>query len=322
MIIPDAIAAWLASQGFELDDDVLPALGLSGAAVVGVERAGVPAILKLVPGAAPEHVRERARRERLFYTQLAPHLPIQTPELLAWHENAAGFALVLAHYAPSGAAATWTAAQWHAAAQDIAAIHAAWWGTIENSPYAGWLKAAPATPSAAQIAQARAAWHGLRSQARLAALFKGANEVVEQALELCSASPLVSLPLTLCHGDCHTGNVLSSSTGAHVWSDWQDVGIGVGAADLSFFWQRATADGALIELEELLHAYCDALDARLPEPPARANVEQAMQRSELHTRALEWPFYLRDAAPEQVQAQLERLALLVKAGRQAIALHI
>jgi len=95
---------------------------------------------------------------------------------------------------------------------------------------------------------ARAAWRALWTQPRLAAVFDQATIArVEGALQSLAVEPVASaspdLPLTLCHGDAHHENLLTRDDGAWVWADWQEVGIGCGVDDVSFFYQRSMAAG-------------------------------------------------------------------------------
>jgi Ser/Thr protein kinase RdoA (MazF antagonist) len=316
MILPAEHSAWIASLGYEvLADGVEPhQRGTSGAVVCRVAHAGQHAILKSVPASAPLTVQQRAQRELQFYRALAPRVPLRVPELLASREDAAGRALLLQTYQPARAARDWSRAELHQVARQIAGLHAAYAGRALAPAVRRWLPLHQGLPSPEAVQRGRAGWQALRAVVHLAPLFdRETMRMLDRALTAC-AQPLGEqfLPATLCHGDCHTGNVLFDRQGDLVWADWQEVRLGSGADDLAFLWQRALADGADLELHELAEVYHAALVAALRDRPSFEALMSALLVSELRTRTLEWPFYLRDAPAEQVAAQLSRIATLVE----------
>src|SRR5688500_7766594 len=120
-----------------------------------------------------------------------------------------------------------------------------------------------------------------------------------------------AIPRTLCHGDCHIGNLLYDADDRLVWADWQEVGIGRGPDDLSFLLQRAMADGAAVPEASLLAAYRDELTTATGTKLSLETLQRVMDTFELRTRRLEWPPYLSMADDNVIAAHLARLDQLL-----------
>ncbi len=121
-----------------------------------------------------------------------------------------------------------------------------------------------------------------------------------------------AFPPTLCHGDCHIGNLLRDRDGHLVWADWQEVGIGRGPEDLSFLLQQAWFEGAAVSLDEVAEAYRERLERALGRNFSLSAIIAVMHAAELRTRLLEWPAYLKHA-PEAALAQiLDRIQYLAE----------
>jgi aminoglycoside phosphotransferase (APT) family kinase protein len=121
---------------------------------------------------------------------------------------------------------------------------------------------------------------------------------------------LAAFPVTLCHGDCHIGNLLRDERGNLVWADWQEVGLGRGPEDLSFLLQRAAHDGGSIPWEQTVAIYQRHLQAHIGELVPLADIQRTMDASELRTELIQWPFYLQWASIEQVSRMVNRIQSL------------
>jgi hypothetical protein len=123
-------------------------------------------------------------------------------------------------------------------------------------------------------------------------------EAIERVPEI--GATLEPFPRTLCHGDCHIGNLLRDGEGNLVWADWQEVGISRGPEDLSFPLQRAFPTGETCFAEAAITQYRARLEAETGEPVSLDDVRRAMDGYELRARLLEWPTYLDgDAAADR-----------------------
>src|SRR5207248_3768212 len=143
--------------------------------------------------------------------------------------------------------------------------------------------------------QALDAWQRLRENEPHASILTAKQyQLVSRLLGDVNAlrAPVRSFPLTLCHGDCHAGNLLMDSRDQLVWADWQEVGVGYGPEDLSFFLQRAEAGGASPPRDEMMHAYRSRLEAKMGEHIPAEMLDRAIDFSELWVRLLYWPSYL------------------------------
>jgi aminoglycoside phosphotransferase len=299
----------------EIDFEVLRA-GQSGAMTYRLRVSGEVLVLKIIPVKSAPYVLKRGERETLFYTLLAASIPVLTPKVVACYgPDARGCALLLKAYDSLQAIARWPETDYQTAARQLARLHAAYWDKTDTlQPYT-WLRQ-PSHDFAPYREGALTAWRALWTQERLAALFdtrmiRRIEQEVDELTRSPSSNQVINLPLTLCHGDAHHENVLVRGDGAWVWADWQEVGIGYGHDDLSFFYQRAAAAGGRVSLSLLLHAYQAELANCVGTTIDLTVLEQAVARSELTTRLLHWPAYLADAADAVVRQHVARVAVLL-----------
>ena len=306
------LTTWLARLG--LDPDALGAYavlagGLSGATVYRVTVAGTMRVLKVTAAGAAPHVVARARREVAFYRELAPHLPLRVPEVIAAEVDAdRGSALLLAAYTPAAPAPVWKRPAYLEVVRQLAGFHAVFWDAAGRLAAWPWLR--PATPAATTAALVRAwdAWSALAGRPAAPAL-PAALAGIETLLARIPAveAALAGVLPTICHGDCHLGNLLRDAVGNLRWADWQEVGPGCGPADLAFLIGRAVAAGGRVPEAALITAYHAALAAALVRPPSHAAVAAAVAAAELRTSLLDWPAYLQNAPPPTLATLLARI---------------
>jgi aminoglycoside phosphotransferase (APT) family kinase protein len=133
-------------------------------------------------------------------------------------------------------------------------------------------------------------------------------------VEIAAVDAIIrSWPVALCHGDCHRDNFLRDNQGNLVWADWQEVGVGAGPEDLSFFWQRAAAAGDALPVEQMLVIYHERLQAQTGAAISLPAVQRVARASELRTTLLHWPFYLQQASVAQIVRLLQRIEQLLAA---------
>lgn len=99
----------------------------------------------------------------------------------------------------------------------------------------------------------------------------------------------------LCHGDFHIGNVLWDNQDIPVFCDFQSCGIGDGCGDLSFFLSRLSADGALIDHEEIVQMYSAYSGLSVRE------IQNRMALSNFNTSFLFWHQYLHGSDSTRVR---------------------
>lgn len=104
----------------------------------------------------------------------------------------------------------------------------------------------------------------------------------------------------LIHGDFHMDNVLQDEDGNIVICDWQGVGIGNAASDLSFFISRLRSDGVNIEEENLVDLYVDAIREQTGIIVEKGRVLMYMYASSLLTAFVFWHAYLHGSSTERV----------------------
>jgi Ser/Thr protein kinase RdoA (MazF antagonist) len=317
--VHDAILAeWLPHVGHDprrlQQYDVLH--GVSGSFTYRLHGFDTPCVLKITVAGSTSYICERAQREIAFYRALAGVVPVAVPHLLADSINplSGASALLLAAYAAPFAPQDWQAAHYHAFARQLAELHAAFWNATEPFASAAWLRPYIET-SPADVQVAAKLWQQLWRQPHFHAIFPERRQrLLMRVLHHLDASPTIlpGFPRTLCHNDCHMGNLLRDGSGQLVWSDWQEVGVGYGPEDLSFFFQRAAAAGATIPVDATVTTYHQHLTALTHTTLSLEAVQRHMRKYELRMLLVQWPAYLGQAAPAHVLAHVQRIEQLAE----------
>lgn len=313
----EQIAACLTSMGVDpvFTDYQTLAAGVSGSRVYRLRRADDSVILKLTLPHTELYVWARAQREFTFYETLAERLLVRTPCLLAGcADQDFGFCMLLTAHQP--VAGAWQTTDYTDMAAQLADLHARFWANPEELAVYNWLRQPVFTTSAEEIASALSGWQALRDQPRLQSAFTAsAYELVcHRVMEIAAVDAMIrSWPVALCHGDCHRDNFLRDDQGNLVWADWQEVGVGAGPEDLSFFWQRAAAAGEALPVEQMLLIYHGRLQAQTGVAISLSAVQRVARASELRTTLLHWPFYLQQASAARIARLLQRIEQLLAA---------
>lgn len=289
--------------------------GISGSTVYRLAGGAESRILKITRPDAPEHVRVRAQREVAFYGTPALAIPLALPRVLGLDADAAGgSAVLLAAYRPPDPPAAWDADRYLAVAAQLARLHAAFWNDTARLAALSWLRRPPDAIDPSRIRHAQTAWRALQSRPAFASILT--SSVLARITRLLDHIPALTaaiqaLPATLCHGDCHTGNLLTDADGRLIWADWQEVGIGRGPEDLAFFVQRALMAGGAVPEEPMIARYSAELAAQTGQPIGPETIRRALAASEVRTRLLDWPDYLDDAEPALMDSMVRRIDRLV-----------
>jgi thiamine kinase-like enzyme len=285
--------------------------GVSGASTYRVHGLAEPCVLKVIEAESAEYVRARGYREIHFYDELAAHLPLRTPRVLASLIEGSGYcALLIAAYEPIKPANELRADDFIEIATQLARLHAVYWNRTDQLATLSWL-VKPTTPDLTNDTRhARETWLALAQQPQFQEILTESRlHEIESALEDVRTKPEYGrgTAMTLCHGDCHLDNLLRDQDGDLIWADWQEVGIGYGPNDLTFLMQRAEANGADIAQDIIVTVYCKALEAAGVEGVNQSAITSAMNESERRTRLLYWPDYMSDATTEGMAHHLTRI---------------
>jgi Ser/Thr protein kinase RdoA (MazF antagonist) len=285
--------------------------GVSGSSAYQVTLDGEQVILKATAADVDGPVLERARREAEFYQRLAHAIPVRVPRVLGTAITpACGVCLLLARYDTCPSPAEWTEPDYLTVSEELGRLHAAFWNQEEWLSQYPWLKVRRTADTSAHSRAAHGYWQALRDEERFRSVLTPQRWRAIQALlrriEAIDAA-FEALPVTLCHGDCHTGNLLQDSDGSLVWADWQEVGIGRGPEDLSFLLQRASAEGGAFCESSLVEAYRESLGTAPGEDLPTTTILAVLHASELRTRLLYWPAYLKDASEPTLERMVERM---------------
>ncbi len=285
--------------------------GLSGAATYRVHGLSEPCILKVIEAESEAYIRARGSREILFYQELAAHLPLHTPRVLASLIEESGFcALLLTAHEPLQPANELGVDVFAEIATQLAQFHAVYWGRTQELVKFSWL-AKPTPPDLTNDTRhARERWQALAQRPQFRELLTESTlQEIEAALvQLRTVSEYgPDTAMTLCHGDCHLGNLLRDQEGHLIWADWQEVRIGHGPSDLSFLIQRAEANGADIAHGDIITAYCNALEGAGVKGVDNRAIMSAIKEYERRTRLLYWPDYMGNATTESMAYHLERI---------------
>lgn len=181
------------------------------------------------------------RREVGFYRTLASHVPLPTPDLVAYSQ--AGDWLALEQLRPARSPSRWTTGDYREAIRALAELHDRFWGLREDLQTFPWLSDplgadfdVHVTAAAKAIARIQEAGHPepLAGNEDRMALLAGLASEAERVVQ-----PLRDQPGTLLHGDYWPGNIAILADDSQVVYDWQLTGIGPGAIDLLVFLNKS-----------------------------------------------------------------------------------
>jgi Ser/Thr protein kinase RdoA (MazF antagonist) len=288
--------------------------GLSGSSVYRLGLAGEEVVLKVTLPSGDRRVMERACREALFYRDLATRVPVQVPRVLDLDlSETEGVVVVLAAYEPSPAPDRWTVQSYAQAARQLGQLHAAFWSKTAEPAVPAWLRAKPRV-TRAQCRDAAERWRALGERDDLRGVLAPRRRRLGRLMLKLPALDrrMTTVPTTLCHGDCHAGNLLRDSAGEWVWVDWQEVRLGPGVDDLAFFWQRAfAATDAPPPYETMVRAYGTGWETAGGEPKTREQFGLALALAELRGWLVDWPGYLAALPAARVERVLRRIETLI-----------
>jgi hypothetical protein len=289
--------------------------GMSGSFVYDVRLGDTRAVLKMTLPTSPHVALAQARREAWFYEHLAPRVPLLVPRPLALHvDEARGISILLNAYQPSPPAPRWSDRHYVEIASQLGRLHGSFWGKVAGLAAFQWLRPEPRPAMPVRCRQASMTWRDMGEREALRdGVIPRRLQTVQRLLERLSAreQPPPTMPPTLCHGDCHTGNILHGAAGEWMWADWQAVHIGSGAEDLSFFCQRALAAGGILPREAMVDAYRAAIAAEVEDVPTAERIEHALAWAELTSWLLDWPPYLTNAPAHKLGRVLDRIDSVV-----------
>jgi aminoglycoside phosphotransferase (APT) family kinase protein len=297
------------------DEYQLLAGGMSGSFVYEVRLGDMRAVLKVTLPTSPHDALAQARREAWFYERLAPRVPLRVPRPLALDvDEARGIAILLNAYQPSPPAPCWIDRHYVEIASQLGRLHGSFWGKTAGLAAFQWLRPEPRQAMPERCRRASMTWRVMGEREALRdGVIPRRLQTVQRLLERLSAlgQPQPIMPPTLCHGDCHTGNILHGSTGEWMWADWQAVHIGSGAEDISFFCQRTLAAGGTLPREAMVDAYRAAIAAEVEDAPAAERIERALAWAELTSWLLDWPPFLTNAPAHLLGHVLDRIDSVV-----------
>jgi Ser/Thr protein kinase RdoA (MazF antagonist) len=319
----DLIRASLARMGRDTGDlrqyEVLQG-GVSGSGTYRLELSAGDVILKVTTADREPYVVARARREAEFYRRLADRVPVRVSRPLAIvTDDDFGICLLLPRYAACPPASAWSERQYCRAGEELGRCHAAFWNRIDRLSELAWLRASEHADVSTEAARAYGYWQELREIDRFRDILtpQRKQRIVHLLERIDEVEHTVqSLPPTLCHGDFHVANLLDDGEDGFIWADWQEVGIGRGPEDLSFFIQRASFDGGVVPRDELTGAYQASLETAIGQEIPLSSILRVMDGAELRTRLLHWPAYLKQASRESLAEIVDRIDQL--AGRLEI----
>lgn len=312
---------WDASAGI-LTEQLL-AGGLSGSSILYLDLADQATVLKTIPSGADRQLIQRACREALFYRDLATRVPVIVPRVLGLDlDDVEGPALLLVAYSPSPEPNDWAERDYVQVARQLGQLHGAFWNKTTTSPLPDWLHVKPGV-TVTQCRDAVALWDRLGQRDDLHQVLKPYQRVLENLLTSIPAldPQLSTMPPTLCHGDCHTGNLLQGPAGEWIWADWQEVRLGPGVDDLAFLWQRAFAASSVRPpFDAIVQAYSAGLHAAGGVAVSREQLDRELDWAELRSWAVDWPGYLSAVSRDRIGCVLRRIEMLIH--RLALGGHL
>ena len=314
-IIGDAMRDLNQTTDWRTDEYRLLTGGLSGSAVYVLQQAGEPVVLKVTSITSAPELLIQADREVAFYQHLAPGIPLTTPRLLAASSSrASGVAILLAASEPAPLISAWTESQYTEVAAQLGHLHGRFWGRTDRLHAFQWLRPDPPPAVPVRCNHAALVWQSISERDDLNAgmMPRRLRTVIGLVARIPALVAPPALPKTLCHGDCHPDNLLRDETGGWIWADWQAVGIGQGAADLTFFWQRAEMAGGTVPRDAMLAAYLEGLEVEGADTPTPRQLDQALAWAELTSWLVDWPPFLGGVSSGQLGTVLDRIEDLTR----------
>ncbi len=288
--------------------------GLSGSSVYQLDLAGEDVVLKVTPPSEVQGLMERARREAWFYRDLALRVPVMVPRVLGRDLNETdGVVVLLAAYSASLPPDQWTEHDYVQVARQVGQLHATFWEKTAGSAMPEWLRAKPPV-SHAQCQAATEVWRTLGERDDLRDAWEPFGQRLERLLVEITAldREMTSLPATLCHGDFHADNLLHGPAGEWIWADWQEVRLGPGVDDLTFFWQRAfVAAETPPPYDAMVEAYSAGLETAGGVLMPRKQRDRALAWAELRSWLVDWPGYLEALSAARMEPVLRRIGTLI-----------
>lgn len=106
-------------------------------------------------------------------------------------------------------------------------------------------------------------------------------------------------PHSICHGDYHPENILSDGKNLLI-CDWQNIGIGKGIGDISFFISRALGFGIPMDEDSILDYYCQQLSLYRNKPVDKEVLLKEKAAANLLTTFSFWADYLQNSPIDRV----------------------
>lgn len=207
-------------------------------------------------------------REVRFYREIAPQLPVRTPQVHAAEVSADGasFVLLFEDLGPARGGnqlAGCSLAEAREGVRQAAALHAPGWRNPQLLDL-DWLQ-----PDPAAAAQVRALYPHAQAVFRdryAAALEPEYMALCEELAEFTAAAERVPERVSLVHGDFRLDNMLFDVKGGAepiAVLDWQTIAVGNGLTDLGYFLGCGIGDSLRRAHErELVELYCAEMTAR------------------------------------------------------------
>ena len=110
-------------------------------------------------------------------------------------------------------------------------------------------------------------------------------------------------PYNICHGDFQPDNILlnfNNGKGGLVLCDWQNISIGKGIGDISFFLSRSKDFDIEIDEDALISFYCERLSHYTEKTIEKADMYRIKNASTVLASFIYWGFYLAGTDGERV----------------------
>lgn len=118
------------------------------------------------------------------------------------------------------------------------------------------------------------------------------KSILKKFSNICN---ILNSPLhNICHGDFHANNIMLNN-GNIVVCDWQCVGIGKGAGDISFFISRGKAEGIAMNEVNLIDYYCERLSNYKKTQINKCDIYDVINASTVFVSFMYWAYYLKNA---------------------------
>lgn len=293
LVEPNFIANYLEKKGIFIDIiSVTPInLGASGAKLIDVtDRKGHYVIKHTDPSLRENdsNILSSYEREMEFYSLFQENISLPIPKVIYIERNSDYGSIIVFLYYKQIEFSIWNKDLLLKAIDFCAKLHSLDTNLIKRFGF----QFKHISPDSNELHNSLNEWHYVLNQHDGYFDKEILNTIHKKFNSICNI--LNSPPYNICHGDFHANNILLDNEDIVV-CDWQCVGIGKGAGDISFFISRGKAEGIVMDEDNLIGYYCERLSNYTKTEINKGDIYYVINASTVFTSFMYWAYYLKNA---------------------------